>query len=173
MRQYAWVILFCVCCDQSAFAQPAYVESEPNHAPPTFNEVSGAVRIMGTMPPGDQDGFLWSVSDVDAVKPWTFTLQGIPGALTVAEVMRLEYAEDGVTLAGRETLFTIGSRDGSRPGVAEGLLFEPGDYFSDWPGRAEAVRIARRSTVPGLERWMSWARETRVRRETKTRTAIA
>jgi hypothetical protein len=104
-------------------------ESEPNDTPETFNEISGAVRIIGTMPPGDQDGFLWSVSDVDAVKPWTFTLQGIPGALTIAEVIRLEYAEDGSTLAGRESLFTIGSRDGSRPGVAEGLLFEPGEYL--------------------------------------------
>jgi hypothetical protein len=33
------------------------------------------------------------------------------------------------TLAGRTTLFTLGSRDGSRPGVAEGLLFEPGEYL--------------------------------------------
>ena len=112
-----------------AGALPAFHESEPNDTPETFNRVSGPVRIIGTMPPGDQDGFLWSVSDVDAVKPWTFTLQGVPGALTIAEVMRLEYAEDGVTLAGRETLFTIGSRDGSRPGVAEGLLFEPGEYL--------------------------------------------
>ena len=129
MRQYAWAIFFCVYFDQAALAQSAYVESEPNHTPPTFNQVAGPVRIIGTMPPSDQDGFLWSVSDVDAVKPWTFTLQGIPGVLTIAEVMRLEYAEDGVTLAGRETLFTIGSRDGSRPGVAEGLLFEPGEYL--------------------------------------------
>jgi hypothetical protein len=113
----------------SAWALPAFHELEPNDTAETFNQVSGPVRIIGTMPPGDQDGFLWSVSDVDAVKPWTFTLQGIPGAMTIAEVMRLEYAEDGVSLAARETLFTIGSRDGSRPGVAEGLLFEPGEYL--------------------------------------------
>jgi hypothetical protein len=113
----------------NAGSLPAFHESEPNDTPETFNRISGPVRIIGTMPPGDQDGFLWSVSDVDAVKPWTFTLQGVPGARTIAEVMRLEYAEDGVTLAGRKTLFTIGSRDGSRPGVAEGLLFEPGEYL--------------------------------------------
>jgi hypothetical protein len=114
----------------SAGALPAFHESEPNDTPETFNRASGPVRIIGAMPPGDQDGFLWSVSDVDAVKPWTFTLQGIPGALTITEVNRLDYADDGVSVAGRETLFTIGSRDGSRPGVAEGLLFEPGDYRS-------------------------------------------
>jgi len=113
----------------SAGALPAFHESEPNDTPETFDRVSGPVRIIGTMPPGDQDGFLWSVSDVDAVKPWTFTLQGIPGALTIVEVMRLEYADDGVTLSAREPLFTIGSRDGSRPGVAEGLLFDPGEYL--------------------------------------------
>jgi hypothetical protein len=113
----------------SAGALPAFHETEPNDTPETFNPISGEVRIIGTMPPGDQDGFLWSVSDVDAVKPWTFTLQGIPGALTIAEVMHLKYAEDGVSMAGRETLFMIGSRDGSRPGLAEGLLFEPGEYL--------------------------------------------
>jgi len=128
-RRCAWAIALVVVLGSPVLAQPSFVESEPNDTPETFNPVSGEVRIMGTMPPGDQDGFLWSVSDVDAVKPWTFTLQGIPGALTIVEVMRLDYADDGVTLAARESLFTIGSRDGTRPGVAEGLLFDPGEYL--------------------------------------------
>jgi hypothetical protein len=116
-----WATRVLILCARSAVhasaahARTTFHESEPNDTPETFNAVSGAVRIIGTMPPGDQDGFFWSVSDVDAVKPWTFTLQGIPGALTIAEVMRLEYAEDGVTLAGRGTLFTIASPTSAAP----------------------------------------------------------
>jgi hypothetical protein len=110
-------------------AQPAFHESEPNDTPEAANAVAGAVRIVGAMPDGDQDGFLWTVSDVDATMPWTFGLQGVPGVLSVIEVIRLEYAADGTTLTGRKTLFRLGSRDGSRQAVAENLLFEPGDYL--------------------------------------------
>ena len=63
------------------------------------------------------------------MKRWTIELTGIPAALTVLEVMRLEYADDGVGVTGREELFAIGSRDGSRPGIIEDVLFEPGDYL--------------------------------------------
>lgn len=110
-------------------AQPAFHESEPNDAPESANRISGEVRIVGAMPSGDQDGFLWTVSDVDATMPWTFGFQGVPGTLSVIEVIRLEYAADGTTLTGRKTLFKLGSRDGSRQAVAENLLFEPGDYL--------------------------------------------
>jgi Mg-chelatase subunit ChlD len=113
----------------SASAQPAFHESEPNDVPETANAVSGAVRIVGAMPDGDQDGFLWTVSDVDATMPWSFSFQGVPGTLSVAEVIRLDHAADGKTLTGRKTLFTLGSRDGSRPAVADNLLFEPGAYL--------------------------------------------
>jgi len=87
------------------------------------------VRIVGAMPSGDQDGFLWTVSDVDATMPWTIGFQGVPGALSVVEVIRLEYAADGTTLTGRKTLFKLASRDGGRLAVSENLLFEPGDYL--------------------------------------------
>ena len=110
-------------------AQSAFHEVEPNDTPQTANRIAGAVRVLGSMPPGDQDGFLWTVSDVDAQRRWTMELDGIPGALTVVEVIRLEYAEDGADVAGSKTLFVLGSRDGSRPAVAEDLVFEPGEYL--------------------------------------------
>jgi hypothetical protein len=110
-------------------AQSAFHEVEPNDTPQTANRIAGAVRVLGSMPPGDQDGFLWTVSDVDAQRRWTMELDGIPGALTVVEVIRLEHAEDGVGVAGTRTLFVLGSRDGSRPAVAEDLVFEPGEYL--------------------------------------------
>lgn len=104
-------------------------EDEPNDTPQTANRIGGAVRVIASMPPGDQDGYLWQVSDVDALRRWTLRLDGIAGALTIVEVMRLEYGEDGVTPSGRRTLFKLGSRDGSRPGIAEDLMFEPGEYL--------------------------------------------
>ena len=109
-------------------AQPAFYESEPNNLPADLNPISGAVKIMGTLQGDDQDGFIWTVSDVDAQKRWTLELQGIPGTLTIVEVIRLEYADNGIDVASRTTLFTIGSRDGSKPALAENLYFEPGEY---------------------------------------------
>lgn len=70
----------------------------------------------------DQDGYKWVVSDVNATKRWALELRGVPGRLTVVDVLRVEYAEDGIDVTGVEKLFTIGSRDGTRPGLAENLL---------------------------------------------------
>jgi hypothetical protein len=110
-------------------AQAAFHETEPNDTPETANRIAGAVRVLGNMPTGDQDGFIWTVSDVDAQQRWSLELEGIPGALTVVEVIRLQYAEDGAGVAGRKVLFVLGSRDGSRPAVADDLVFEPGEYL--------------------------------------------
>jgi len=126
-----WLGLWLLYCGLSghAFAQSVFHELEPNDTPETANRIAGAVRVLGSMAPGDQDGFLWTVSDVDAQQRWTFELDGIPGALTVVEVIRLQHADDGAGIAGRKVLFVLGSRDGSRPAIAEDLVFEPGEYL--------------------------------------------
>lgn len=104
-------------------------EVEPNDTPAQANPVAGAVTLYGTMPAGDQDGFIWTVSDDDARKRWDFELHGIPGALTIAEVARVEYAGDGESVAGVERLMKMGTRDGTTPSVHRGQLFEPGEYL--------------------------------------------
>jgi len=109
-------------------ADTGVYESEPNDTPENFLPISGEVTLYGTMIGADQDGYLWTVSDEDARKCWTLTLTGEPGALTIAEVVRLEYAENGVDLAGKTTLLKMGTRDGVTPSVHENLLFEPGIY---------------------------------------------
>ena len=76
----------------------------------------------------DQDGYLWNVTDNDARKRWTFMLNGEPGALTIGQIVRLEYAENGVDVIGKRTLFKMGTRDGVTPSIHEDLLFEPGEY---------------------------------------------
>ncbi len=109
-------------------AQLIVHDAEPNNTPETLQAVAGSVRIMGTLPSSDQDGFLWTVEETNSLQPWTFSLQGIPGALTAIDVLRLQYAKDGQTLTGTQKLFTLQSRDGSRPATLAGLLFEPGEY---------------------------------------------
>ncbi|MGK2927813.1 MAG: hypothetical protein ACSLE2_19535, partial [Lysobacterales bacterium] len=100
-----------------ALAQPGFYESEPNNTPQEANPVSGEVVLYGTMVAGDQDGFLWTVTDEDARKRWNFELHGIPGALTIVDLARVEYTEDGEGVASVERLMKMGTRDGVTPSI--------------------------------------------------------
>ena len=83
---------------------------------------------MGAMSGGDQDAWLWTISDEDATKFWTLELQGVPGRLTIADIGQVRYDAEG-ELAGFDRMLKIGSRDGAQPAVFERLLFEPGRYL--------------------------------------------
>ncbi len=111
------------------FAQPGFFETEPNDTPPDANPIDGAVTIHGTMVPGDQDGFLWTVSDNDARKRWDFELIGIPGALTVVDLLRVEYADNGRDVEAVDHLMKMGTRDGLTPSIHRDQLLEPGEYI--------------------------------------------
>ena len=112
-----------------AHAQPAFYESEPNDTPVQANAIAGEVVLFGTMDKGDQDGFVWTVSDDDARKRWTFELRGIPGRLTIAEVVRVEMGDGTPGVVGAQRLMKMGTRDGLTPSVARDLIFEPGEYL--------------------------------------------
>ena len=104
-------------------------ESEPNNTPAEANAVSGAATILGTMSGSDQDAFMWTVSDEDAQKQWVFELHGIPGRLTIAEVVRVEFAADGASVEKQDRLMKMGTRDGYTPAITRELIFEPGEYL--------------------------------------------
>lgn len=112
----------------AAVADIGFYETEPNDKPADFNPISGEISLYGTMVGNDQDGYLWTVTDNDARKRWTFHLNGEPGALTITQVMQLDYAENGVDIARTTTLFKMGTRDGVTPSIHEDLQFEPGEY---------------------------------------------
>lgn len=112
-----------------ASAQPALIEVEPNDTPATALEFSGEAVLVGSMSAGDQDAFKWTVSDVDAQKFWSFEFQGIAGKLSFVDFLQLEYAENGVDVSAKRKLFSIGSRDGTKPQVIEDILLEPGEYL--------------------------------------------
>ncbi|MGA9574668.1 MAG: hypothetical protein WBS20_12060, partial [Lysobacterales bacterium] len=113
----------------TSLAQPSLYEVEPNNTPAEATEISGEVVVIGSLTGKDQDGYKWTVSDVDAQKRWNFELQGVPGRLTVVEVIRVNYADNGVDVAGIDRLFKMGTRDGSVPSVHEDMIFEPGEYM--------------------------------------------
>jgi len=148
----SWLVLALVTtvfCMPLARAEPGFYESEPNNTPAEANRVAGEVTLYGSMLRGDQDGFLWTVSDDDARKLWTFELHGIPGALTIAEIVRVEYAENGSDVASVQRLVKMGTRDGLTPSLHADLLFEPGEYLigvayaggeSESPGGAAVFR---------------------------------
>jgi von Willebrand factor type A domain len=108
--------------------EAAVVEVEPNDTPAAATPVVAPAVIMGAMAGGDQDAYRWTVSDVDAEKRWTLELDGIPGQLTIVEILRVEFADNGVDVTGYDKLMKMGTRDGSKPSIAENLMFEPGDY---------------------------------------------
>lgn len=109
-------------------AEPSVFEVEPNDTPDTALDVTAPITLVGTMSARDQDAFNWIVSDVDASKRWTLELHGIPGRLTIVELVRIEYNAAG-EVAGANTLFKMGSRDGSLPSSHGDLIFEPGEYL--------------------------------------------
>ena len=130
MKKVIPFIFFCIqlLINNCVFAQALY-ESEPNNTPAQANTFSGPANIMGLMEAGDQDGFMWSVSDVDAQYSWSFELTGIAGALTKVDFFLLTFTEDGNEVVSTEKIYKFGSRDGSRPVLVNDLIFEPGDYF--------------------------------------------
>ena len=123
------VLLAGALAGSAAWAQPGFFESEPNDIPADANAVAGPVAIYGAMPPGDQDGFLLTVSDDDARKLWDFELTGIPGALTIADLLRVKYADNGRDVEAVEPLMKMGTRDGLTPSIHRNQLLEPGEYI--------------------------------------------
>jgi hypothetical protein len=129
VRRAAAAVLSFLLSATALAGDSAFYESEPNNTPADANAISGEINLYGTMPRGDQDGFLWTVTDDDARKRWDFELHGIPGALTIVEVVRVEYTEDGAEVAGVDRLMKMGSRDGLQPSIHRNQLFEPGEYL--------------------------------------------
>lgn len=111
-----------------AHAQNAVIDIEPNDTPQQATEVSGAAILVGSMQGSDQDAYQWTVSDVDASRRWTLELEGIPGRLTIVEVVRVAYDDDG-NVSAADSLLKLASRDGTLPAVAADLVFEQGEYI--------------------------------------------
>ncbi len=115
---------------------PVIVEIEPNNTPKQALGFSAPAILSGSMSGGDQDAYLWQISDADALKLWDLTLHGIPEALTGVSIVRVRYGQDPndkdeskpAVILGFDNLLTFGIRDGSRPVYRQNLFFPAGDY---------------------------------------------
>ncbi len=108
---------------------PVLFEQEPNNSPKQAASITGPVRLYGDLPAGDQDIFLWEVSDTDALRPWTLTLEGLPGALTSAQILRLHWSDNGQNVTQVEKLYELSVKNSPRPAYSPPLWLEPGQYF--------------------------------------------
>lgn len=115
-------------------AVPVITEIEPNDTPDQALDFEAPVTLSGSLGSADQDAFRWRISEADALRRWTLSLHGVPGALTGLSVIRVEHGPDsGAPGAQRpvidtETLVTFGTRDGSRPVTHRDLFLPAGDY---------------------------------------------
>lgn len=128
LRTLAPLVLSSSLLTLPAIAEQGFYETEPNDTPENFPEISGEISLYGSMVGPDQDGYLWTVSDNDARKRWSFELHGDPGALTITDIVRLTYADNGVEVTSKKSLLKMGTRDGVTPATRKDLMFEPGEY---------------------------------------------
>lgn len=123
------IFLLMALITQLALAQQSVFEREPNNTPQDATAFRGPAVLVGTLDASDQDAFSWDVSDVDAGSTWTLTFDGVPGRLSLVEVLRVQYTDDGSGVTSSEKLLVLGSRDGRKPAVVTDLLLEPGTYI--------------------------------------------
>ena len=115
--------MFLVFTTLALASPPAWLENEPNNAIEQWEAIEAPATLLGHKgPDSDQDGFWWTVSPEDATRNWTFRLDGVPGAMTRVDLFRVEVAPNGREATGVETVYTLGSRDGSRQVVRDDLV---------------------------------------------------
>ena len=118
----------------SAFAQPIHEEAEPNDTPALAPVLAGPIRILGTVGAAgnddEQDAFVWQVSEADARRRWTITLDGNEAPRTHFLLMRLSYEDAARTrVLKRETILTRSVAAGQRPLTLPDVLVPAGEYL--------------------------------------------
>lgn len=111
----------------SVSAQNCMQEQEPNDTPATANQLSDPLCVWGELADTDQDAFLWTVSEEDAMRLWRFELQSVPGQLTSVQVLRVEFAANGTDVTDYQELFEVSTADG-RLVTSAPRLFPAGTY---------------------------------------------
>jgi hypothetical protein len=112
----------------SASAQDCLRETEPNETPAEANRLGRLSCAVGGLAGGDQDAFVWTVDEEGAGLVWTLQVQSIPGQLTVANLFRVTFADNGVDVTAADEILSFGTRDGSFNESAP-FLVAPGSYL--------------------------------------------
>ncbi|MBX3030829.1 MAG: VWA domain-containing protein [Chloroflexi bacterium] len=125
-----------------ALGQGACVaDVEPNDTPEEATTLAAPMCIEGTLPDGDQDLFLWTVSEADAGHPWTFTIEGPPATLTSAKLLPIVSEPGAVPIRPGNVLLAVDhGPDAFEPTATPDILLRPGRYL---------LGISRSSTADG------------------------
>ena len=120
--------LFALTLAPTASAQNCAVEVEPNDAPATATPLDDRTCLVGAFDGEDQDAWWWVVDEDAAGRFWHLELESIPGQLTRLDVLRIEFAANGVDVTAADTLLGFGTSDG-RLNASEPFLVAPGRYL--------------------------------------------
>ncbi len=108
----ALLVSFALALLPAAFAQVCAQESEPNDAPAQATSIGAATCLVGTFDGADQDAWWWEVDEDAAARAWQLEVESVPGQLTKTDLMRIEFAADGVGVTRADTLLAFGTPDG-------------------------------------------------------------
>ena len=108
-------------------AQTCRIEIEPNETPGTATDLAGARCLEGAMPSGDQDAYALTIGEDETFVRYEMVVEGPAGVLTQADVLRVEFAPNGMDVLSADRLLTFGTSDG-RSNRSEPFLLAPGPY---------------------------------------------
>jgi Mg-chelatase subunit ChlD len=117
-----------LCLGPPAFAQTCAHELEPNDAPADATPLGERACLVGALEGEDQDAWWWVVDEAASELAWHLEIESIPGQLTRLDVLRIDFAANGVDVAGFDTLLGFGTSDG-RLNASEPFLVAPGRYL--------------------------------------------
>ena len=104
----------------AAHAQSCTPEAEPNNDPASAQALVGCAA--GELAANDQDIYRFSVSPDQAGQTFTLVLDGVPNALTKADLLRVRGVERP------QTLYTLASHSGEEA-RSEAFILSAGDYL--------------------------------------------
>ena len=120
--------LFALTLAPTGRAQNCALEIEPNDAPATATPLDDRTCLVGAFDGEDQDAWWWVVDEDAAERFWQLEVESIPGQLTRLDVLRIEFAANGVDVTAADTLLGFGTSDG-RLNASEPFLVAPGRYL--------------------------------------------
>ncbi|MFK8010396.1 MAG: VWA domain-containing protein [Marinicellaceae bacterium] len=123
------ILLLLITLSQFVFAQKTLFDIEPNNKPENAQEFKGEFQVEGTLEQGDQDLFLWNLSDAATDYFWDIELTGVPGRLTQIDFMQLDFTQDGTSVTKVNKTLTLKHNDGLDTVSKKEMVFSPGQYY--------------------------------------------
>ena len=108
---------------------PVLYEKEPNNTPVKATSFSGETFINAKIKKGDQDAFMWKVSEKDSKYSWNIELIGVPNAMTRIDIMKIIFTKDKKSVEDYKKIFSFGTKTGNKPVNFRNILLKSGEYL--------------------------------------------